>query len=174
MIKSIAIFGATDKYASAIAESLAMDSNNQIVLLSDQKNQLLELRNRILANNPTADIELSDCASEASWQADIIILAVCSDLQRLITGSIIGFVTQKTLIAFVDSREDVLNCAISNALQELLPHTHVVSVYLAENQENGKTFYASGLDDYALEETSSLLNSVGFNSELPNKSNTLI
>jgi hypothetical protein len=173
MIRSIAIFGATEKYASALAENLAADCSNQILLLSDQKPALLELRDRILKANPLADVEITDCTSEASWQADIIILAVCSDLQKLISGSIIGFVTQKTLIAFVDSKYNACTNAKSNALQELLPHTHVVSVYLTEDQAYGKTFYAFGLDETALAETSSLLISAGFHSEKSIKSNTL-
>jgi hypothetical protein len=174
MITSIAIFGATEKYAPVIAESLAADCFNQILLLSDQKKELLALHDRILKNNLSANLEIIDCASEASWQADIIILAVCSDIQKLISERIVGFVTRKILIAFVDSEDDLVNLSKSNVLQDLLPHTHVISVYLTEDQEFGKSFYLSGLDVDALEETSSLLIAAGFNSKTYNTSNTLI
>ena len=170
MIKSIAIFGATDKYASVLAERLVADCN-RLILLADQEKELLALRDKILLDNPYASIETTDCASDASWQADIIVLAVCNDLQRLISGSIIDFVTQKTLIAFVESQEDVLNKAKSNALQELLPHTHVVSVFLTEGPEQVKLFYSSGINEDALEEAKSLLISAGFNTELSKQLN---
>lgn len=162
MIRTIAIIGATEKDASALAEGLAT-SCNRLILLADHKNELLTLRDQILLNNPSADIEINDCTTDASWQADIIVLAVCSDLQKLISDNIAGFVTQKTLIAFVDSLDDVLNKSQSNALKELFPHTHVVSVYLTETQEQGKLFYASGLNEHALEEAQSLLISAGYN-----------
>lgn len=170
MIKTIAILGATEKYASALAEGLASDCN-RLLLLSDQHAELLALRENILQKNPSVSIEITDCASDASWQADIIVLALCSDLQRLMSGSIVGFVTQKTLIAFVESQEDFLNKAKSNALQELLPHTHVVSVFLTEGPEQVKLFYSSGINEDALEEAKSLLISAGFNTELSKQLN---
>lgn len=170
MIKTIAIIGATEKNASALAEGLATNCN-RLLLLADQKNELSALRDHILMKNPSADIEISECSTDASWQADIIVLAVCSDLQRLISGNISGVVTQKTLIAFVESQEDVLNKAKSNALQELLPHTHVVSVFLTEDQDQEKLFYASALNEDALEEAKSLLISAGFNTELSKQLN---
>jgi hypothetical protein len=172
MIKTIAILGATEKYASALAEGLASDCN-RLLLFSDQQTELLVLRDNILQKNPSQSIEITDCASDASWQADTVVLAVCSDLQRLISGSIVDFVTQKTIIAFVSSKDDVNNLSTSNILQQLMPHTHVVSVYLTEDQEHGKLFYASAIDELALEEAQNLLISAGFKSELSIKSNTI-
>lgn len=163
MIKSIAIFGATDKHASAIAESLAMDATFQLILVADQQNELIALKDKILSINPLADIELTNCASDASWQADIIILALCSDLQKLISGTIGGFVTQKTLLAFVNSENDVFDLSTANALQELLPNTHIVSIYFEDNPLMEKSFYASGFNQAALEEAIDLLASAGYN-----------
>lgn len=170
MIKTIAIIGATEKNASALAEGLATNCN-RLLLLGDQKNELLALREQILIKKPIADIEITDCTTDASWQADIIVLAICSDLQRLVSSNIAGFVTQKTLIAFVESQEDVLHESKSNALQELLPHTHVVSVFLKEDQGHGILFYASGLNEEALEEANTLLISAGFIPELSKQLN---
>ncbi|WP_291402572.1 hypothetical protein [Daejeonella sp.] len=172
MIKTIAILGATEKYASALAEGLASDCN-RLLLFSDQQAELLALRENILQKNPNVSIEITDCASEASWQADIVVLAVCIDLQRLMSGSIADFVTQKTLLAFVSSKDDVSNLFTSNVLQQLLPHTHVVPVYLTEDQRHGKLFYASAINEAALEEAESLLISAGFFPELLNKSNSI-
>jgi len=75
MIKSIAIFGATDKYASALAESVVLN-NTRLLLFSDENQEISDLRDQILFKMPSADIELFDCSKEASWQADTIILAL--------------------------------------------------------------------------------------------------
>lgn len=163
MIKSVAIFGAKNQHASAIAEVLALDASFQIILVANNQKELIGLRDKIVTINPSVDIELSDCASDASWRADIIILALCSDLQKLISGSIEGFVTQKTIIVFVKSEKDVFDSSRVNELQILLPNTHIVSVYFEDNLASEKTYYASGSNSEALEEAIDLLQSAGFN-----------
>ncbi|SDM65345.1 Predicted dinucleotide-binding enzyme [Daejeonella rubra] len=161
MIKSIAIFGATEKHASVLAESLA-SNNYRLLLLSEVKQALTDLRDQILIKTPSADIELLDCSTEASWQADSIILALSYELQEMIAAWIGDFVTQKTVIAYVDSAQEALNALPSTGLQNLLPNAHIISLYLTNDQEKQKVFYVGGLDEEALNETMTLLMLSGF------------
>jgi len=170
MIKSIAIFGATEKYASVLAESLA-SSNYRLLLLSEEMQTLSDLRDQILIKTPSADIELLDCSTEASWQADSVILALSYELQELIAAGIEDFVTQKTVIAYVDSVQEALNLIPSKGLQYLLPNAHVISLYITNDQEQNKVFYAGGLDEEALNETMTFLMLAGF---IPGTSQQLV
>ena len=170
MIKSIAIFGATDKFASVLAESVVSD-NNRLLLFSDENQEISDLRNEILLKSPSADIELVFCSAEASWQADMIILALSQDQQKLIAGGIENFVTQKTLIAYVDSAQEALNGTLPGSLQDLLPNAHVISIHMAYDQDQQIIFNAGGSNAEALDEAKSLLILAGF---IPGVSQLLI
>jgi hypothetical protein len=161
MIKSIAIFGATDKFASLLAESV-VSNNNRLLLFSDENQEISDLRNQILSKIPSADIELVFCSAEASWQADIIILALSQDQQKIIARGIGDFVTLKTLITYVDSDQQALNGTLSGGLQELLPNAHVISLHIACDQDQQIIFNAGGSDAEALDEAKSLLILAGF------------
>jgi hypothetical protein len=161
MIKSIAIFGATDKYASALAESV-VSNNNRLLLFSDGNQEISDLRDQILLKIPSADIELLFCSAEASWQADIIILALSHDQQKMIAGGIEDFVTQKTLIAYADSPQEALNEAPSGDLQDLLPNAHVISLHMECDQDQQIIFNSGGTNAEALDEAKSLLILAGF------------
>jgi predicted dinucleotide-binding enzyme len=170
MIKSIAIFGATDKYASALAESVVSD-NIRLLLFSDENQEISDLRNQILSKSPSADIELVFCSAEASWQADIIILALSQDQQKMIAAGIQDFVTQKILIAYVDSAQEALNKTKSGGLKDLLPNAHVISIHMAYDQHQQIIFNAGGSNQEALNEAKSLLILAGF---IPEGSQPLI
>jgi len=170
MIKSIAIFGATEKHVSELAEIMALN-NNRLLLFSDGNQDISDLRNHILLNIPSADIELFDCSAEASWQADTIILALTPDKQEMIAAGIEDFVTQKTVIAFVDSVQEASGEIPSKGLQNRLPNAHVIYVHIAYDQDQQKIFYAGGSDDDALNEAIALLTLAGF---IPGESQPLI
>jgi hypothetical protein len=161
MIKSIAIFGATDKFASVLAESV-VSNNNRLLLFSDENQKIADLRNQILLKIPSADIELVFCSAEVSWQADMIIFALSQDQQQMIAGGIEDFVTQKTLIAYVDSDQDAINGTPTGDLQDLLPNAHVISLHMAYDQDQQIIFNADGSNEEALNEAKSLLILAGF------------
>jgi len=170
MIKSIALFGATEKHVSVLAEVMAL-KNNRLLLFSDGNQDASDLRNQILLNIPSADIELFDCSAEASWQADTIILALNPDKLEKIAAGIQNFVTQKTVITFVDSAQKASGEIRSKGLQNLLPNAHVIYVHIAYDQDQQKIFYAGGSDDEALSEATALLTLAGF---IPGESQPLI
>lgn len=107
MIKSIAIFGATGKFASVLAESV-VSNDNRLLFFSDENQEISDLKNQIFSKSPSADIELVFCSAEASWQADIIILALSQDQQNMIAAGIQDNVTQKNIIAYVDSSQQAI------------------------------------------------------------------
>ena len=118
-----------------------------------------------------ADIELFDCSAEASWQADTIILALTPDKQEKIAAGIEDFVTQKTVITFVDSALEASGVIPSKGLQNRLLNAHVVYVHIACDQDQQQIFYAGGSDEEALNEATTLLTLAGF---IPGEAQPLI
>ena len=60
---------------SAISKSLSK-SNDRLLLFTDKKEKVQALLNDIKESNPSADVEALECPTNASWEADVIILAV--------------------------------------------------------------------------------------------------
>ena len=83
--QTIAIIGATGSMGSAISKSLSK-GNYRLLLKSGDTDKLKKLSSEIKATHPSADLELMTCPTEASWEADIIILAVPFEAEKEITS----------------------------------------------------------------------------------------
>jgi 8-hydroxy-5-deazaflavin:NADPH oxidoreductase len=70
--------------------------------------------------HPQYDIEALSCSFEASWEADIIILAISAAHQPEVAERISKVACQKMVITVKDNRE---------ALQQMLPHSRVVQAF---------------------------------------------
>lgn len=70
--------------------------------------------------HPHYDVEALSCSFEASWEADIIILAISAPHQPGVAERIRKVACQKVVITTQDNRE---------ALQQLLPHSRVVQAF---------------------------------------------
>ena len=79
--KTIAIIGATGNVGSAIAKCLSVTSN-RLLLMSNEADPLAQLISEIRLTSPTVEIESATCAKEASWEADIIVVATSSKREK--------------------------------------------------------------------------------------------
>jgi predicted dinucleotide-binding enzyme len=73
--QTIAVIGATGPMGSGIARSLAKE-NNRLLLFGNDPEKVQTLVDEIKVENQLADVEGAQCPTNASWEADIIILAV--------------------------------------------------------------------------------------------------
>lgn len=132
--KTIAIIGATGEAGSAIAERLAK-SPHPLVLMSEDTSKLEDLHKSVTtASEGNADVIALDCAKEASWEADLIILATPRERDREIAEKIRDVAMGKIVIMISDpadqSRSDLSGSPEASAakeLQILLPHSSVVT-----------------------------------------------
>ena len=84
--KTIAIIGATGNVGSAIAKCLSATSN-RLLLMANEADHLAQLISEIELMSPTAEIESATCAKEASWEADIIVVAASSERRKRNSGA---------------------------------------------------------------------------------------
>ncbi|HRN57223.1 MAG TPA: NAD(P)-binding domain-containing protein, partial [Agriterribacter sp.] len=73
--QTIAIIGATGSMGSALAKSLSK-GNYRLLLFTDDKGKLKDVEKGIRNEYPGADVESVNCSYTASWEADVIIVAV--------------------------------------------------------------------------------------------------
>jgi predicted dinucleotide-binding enzyme len=132
--KTIAIIGAAEDSGVAITSALAR-GNYRLLLFGHDNVRLKSLERNIKATTPSAEIDCMNCVIDASWEADIIIMAIYPELQKEVAGKIRDFATQKIVISISDPgitpQELCRNGQFSAAeeLQKLLPNSIVVNAF---------------------------------------------
>ena len=177
-MKTIAIIGATGNMGSAIAKSLSK-STNRILLFDNKQDKAQLLVNDILSINPGSNVTAINCPIDASWEADIIILAVPFAAEKEVAAKIKEVANQKIVISISNPLNETFDGLVTapdtsagQILQELLPNSKVVKAFnttFAADFSNtiidGKQVdcFIAGNDDEATETVAELVKIVGFN-----------
>jgi NADPH-dependent F420 reductase len=176
--KTIAVIGATGNMGVALSKSLAK-GNYRLLLMANHAERLNLLYKEIKTANTNADVEVIQCAMNASWEADFIILAVPYQAEKEIADKIREVSTGKIVISLSNpvnsSFSELVTSSGSSAaeeLQQLLPHSLVIKAF---NTTFAKDFYSpvidgkqvdsfiAGDDAEALESVAEMVKMIGFN-----------
>jgi 8-hydroxy-5-deazaflavin:NADPH oxidoreductase len=176
--QTIAIIGATGNMGSAISKSLSI-GNYRLLLKSTSKEDLEVLVREIKGKHPGADIETAVCPTEASWEADIIILAVPYEAEKEIAEKIREVANQKTVISIANPLNNTYDGLVTapdtsaaEELQKLLPNSKVVKAFnttfaadFSSAVIDGKQVdaFIAGNDEDAVQTVSKLVSTAGFN-----------
>ena len=176
--QTIAIIGATGNMGSAISKSLAK-GNYRLLLKSPEQDKLDKLVKEIKGTMSTADVEAMECPTEASWEADVIILAVPFEAEQQITKMIKDVANQKIVISIANPLNETFNGLVTapdtsaaEELQKLLPNSKVIKAFnttfaadFAAPVIDGKQVdaFIAGNDEDALETVKELVSTAGFN-----------
>lgn len=178
MKPTIAVIGATGKMGAAISKSISK-GGYRLLLKGNNKKALDKLVAKILENNQHADVESSDCQTDACWEADVIILAVPFEAGKEIAAQIKEFANQKVVISISNPLNETFNgfvtasdTSAAEELQKLLPNSKVIkafnSTFAADFEAPilaGKQIdsFIAGNDDEALQTVSEVVSTAGFN-----------
>ncbi|QHT71717.1 NAD(P)-binding domain-containing protein [Rhodocytophaga rosea] len=175
---TIAIIGATGSMGSAISKSLSNGNFNLLLCASDQT-KLQSLLGEIKTSNPSAQAEAMDCFKEASWEADIIILAVPYQAEKEVAGKILEVANQKIVISIAnplnvtyDGLVTSPDTSAAEELQKLLPNSTIVKAFnttfaadFAQPVIDGKQVdaFVAGDDAEAVDTVAELVTTAGLN-----------
>ena len=126
--KTIAIVGATGKTGTQIANQL-MQSDYRLLLVSNNKEQLDYLLKNITDKNPKAEIDSIECVKDGCWEADIIILAVPSQEEKMVAEMMKEVATQKIVVSIANVESEKVD------LPHLLPYSRLVKVFNIQSKE---------------------------------------
>ena len=126
--QTIAVIGASGNRGAAISKTLAK-GNNRLLLIANEKEKVENLAQYITNNTASAEVEVLECPTDASWEADLIILAVPYQAEKEIAEKIREVANQKVVISLNNSYN-----SSQEALQNLLPNSKVVKATLEEIQ----------------------------------------
>jgi len=176
--QTIAVIGASGNMGSAISKSLSK-GNNRLLLFSNEKEKVEAVVNDIKKNNPSADAEAMECPTNASWEADVIILAVPYQAEKEIAEKIKEVANQKIVISIANPLNETFNGLVTapgtsaaEELQKLLPNSKVIKAFnttfaadFASPVIDGKQAdaFIAGEDEEALHTVAELVTTAGFN-----------
>lgn len=176
--QTIAIIGASGNMGSAIAKSLSK-GNNRLLLFSNENEKTASLVDDIKSLQPSADVESLSCPANATWEADVIILAVPFQAEKEIAEKIREVANQKVVISIANPLNETFDGLVTapgtsaaEELQKLLPHSKVVKAFnttfaadFATPVIDGKKAdaFIAGDDDDAIDTVSDLVKTAGFN-----------
>jgi NADPH-dependent F420 reductase len=176
--QTITIIGATGSMGSAISKSLAK-GNYRLLLCANQHDKIQPLVQEIKKSNSSADVEGLDCSYDASWEADIIILAVPYAAESEVASKIKEVANQKIVVSIANPMNETFDGLVTPAdssaaeeLQKLLPNSKVVKAFntmfaadFTTPVIDGKKVdaFVAGNDDEAVETITALVKTAGFN-----------
>jgi NADPH-dependent F420 reductase len=175
--KTIAIVGATGNMGSAIAKSLARNGSYRLLLMANDTERLAQLKSDL--DTSGAETFVINCAREAAWEADIIIVATPYEAEKEVAEKIRQVATGKIVISISNPLNSSYNALVTSddtsaaeELQKLLPDSKVVKTFnttFAANFItpiiNGKTAdsFIAGNNSDAVETVSEVVKTAGFN-----------
>ncbi len=176
--QTIAVIGASGNMGSAISKSIAKGPY-RLLLKASKQAELDALVKEIETNNPNAEVEAAVCSTEASWEADIIILAVPFSAEKEIAEKIKEVANQKIVISIANPLNETYNGLVTapdtsaaEELQKLLPHSKVIKAFnttfaadFSTPVIDGKQVdaFIAGHNEEALQTVSELVATAGFN-----------
>jgi len=169
---------------SGLARNLAK-AGYRILLAGQNQTKLNELLVSIKAATPGADVEILDCSTEASWEADIVIPAVSYHVEKEVAARIKDVVTGKIVVSISNPLNQTYDGVVTEPttsaaeeLSKLLAYSKIVKAF---NTVSAADFssplvggsivdcFVAGDDEEAVETVSGLVRDVGFNPVIAGK-----
>ena len=176
--QTIAVIGASGNMGSAISKSLSK-GNYRLLLFSNEKEKTEALINEIKNSHAAADLEALECPTDASWEADVIILAVPFQAEKELAEKIREVANQKIVISIANPLNEAYEGLVTSPgtsaaeeLQKLLPNAKVVKAFNTTFAADFSTpiidgkqvdSFIAGNDEEALQTISELVTTAGFN-----------
>lgn len=133
--QTIAIIGATGNMGSALAKTLSK-GNNRLLLFANNQEKVQALVDDIKSTNKKADVEGIECPTNASWEADIIVMAVPYAAEKEIATRIKEVANQKIVISIANPLNENYDGLVTppdtsaaEELQKLMPNSKVVKAF---------------------------------------------
>ena len=177
--KTIAIVGATGNMGSAITRSLSKNGTYRLLLMANDQEKLTGLKNDVEKSGADAELLTLNCAKEASWEADIIVVATPYEAEKEVAEKIREVATGKIVISISNPLNSAYNDLVTSPdssaaeeLQKLLPNSKVVKTFnttfaadFISPVIDGKTAdaFVAGNNGDAVDTVAEIVKSVGFN-----------
>lgn len=149
--RTLAIIGAATAVGSLIAKSIV--AHYRLLLMDTTQPLLVLLQAEIQSINKTAEVDILPCCKNASWEADIIVVADDGEGLDELALKMNEVSNCKTVLHFTSRQDDI------NKLQQLLPNAQVVGI-LSGLPFTGADAFIHGTDKEAKETANAIVAAV--------------
>ena len=161
--KTFAVITVSEPKSLFLAQQIA--KANPILLFDHNPTKLLEVHTQILLENPEAKVEMMICPTNASWEADIIILSNDAATDVTLAEKIRKVATGKIILVLENEKNAMLSENTGNKLEQLFPYSKVIqSIEVTEDLTS--SFFLKGKDADALKTISTLYTNSGFKTNI--------
>nr|WP_314839398.1 hypothetical protein [uncultured Flavobacterium sp.] len=156
--KIVAVLGVSETNSVFVAKQIA--KTNTVLLFDRDTSVLNSVFSEIQTANPNANVEKMICPTNASWEADIIVLSNDSVIDGNGINKIRNVATGKLVLFFENDISIDVESYSSQKIQALFPFSKVVHV--CESKANlSDSFNISGNNQEAVQTVFTLLTSIG-------------
>lgn len=164
-IRTIAVIGAADKRNFLVLKELS--ERYQLLLFDKNQKALSAIYESLVVQNRHGYIEKMDCAVNASWEADIIILSGFCSNDSAVVEKIKEVATAKIIIIIENEDEFATSINNNGSFDLVFPHSKIVEIINISTDENTqKEFLLEGHNAKALDTVSSIFEGCGFTTYL--------
>jgi len=158
--RTIAIVGATENTGAEMAQRFA-GINYRLLLVSNDVEELKKLVKNISEEKPMTEIDSIECVKDGCWEADIIILAVPSSVEKQVqVAEMMKEVATQKMVVTISGLENS-----EEELKKILPYSKVIKI---SNPHQSKEIFISGEDEEATEEISMIFFKAGYHPTIKN------
>lgn len=165
--KTVALLGVSDAKSILIAKKIA--ETNAVLVFDADAMVLTKVYLQLLLENPKANLEMMDCPTNASWEADVIIFSCDAVVNVNLLEKIRNVATGKMILVLGNQNSTITLENFSSDFQYLFPFSKVMQG-IESTDENKDTLIIKGNDIQALTTLATFFTSVGLktNIQLPN------
>lgn len=165
--KTVALLGVSDAKSIQIAKKIA--ETNAVLVFDADAMVLAKVYSQLLLENPKANLEMMDCPTNASWEADVIIFSCDAVANANLVEKIRNVATGKMILILGNQNSTITLENSSSDFQYLFPFSKVMQG-IESTDQNKDTLIIKGNDIQALTTLATFFTSVGLktNTQLPN------
>ncbi|MFV8370118.1 hypothetical protein [Flavobacterium sp. LB2R40] len=161
--KTFAVIGVSEAKSLFLAKQIA--KGNQVLLFDQNAATLLTVHTQILLENPAANVEMMICPTNASWEADVIVLSNYSATDSTLAEKIRKVATGKIVLVLVNEKNPIIFENSSDKLQNLYPFSKVIRSIESPN-DLIDSFFLRGNDADAVKTILTLFTHIGLKTSI--------
>jgi hypothetical protein len=160
---TFAVLGVLETKSIFLAKLIA--KTNSVLLFDQNQATLQAVYTEILAENPEANVEMMICPTNASWEADVIVLSDDAINNGTLIEKIKKVVTGKMVLILNDEMEPIQSISTFDKLRQLFPFSRVVqSIESSDDKDDYGVL--KGIDKQALNAVLTLFTPIGLKTSI--------
>jgi predicted dinucleotide-binding enzyme len=161
--RTFAVLGVSEIKSIFLAKQIA--KTNPVLLFDHDAVVLNTVYSQILSEHPNANAEMMICPTNASWEADVIILSNAAASDSNLTEKIRNVATGK-IVLFLENKKNTINFESTlDKLQYLFPFSKVIQSFESADNSND-SFFLNGNDKEAVKTILTLFTSIGLKANI--------